>query len=127
MKHLERDRTVHRQMARSIDGAHSAFTKSSLDAVLLVKRLTDKWICEFGGSRHLFIYDEAEYLELFRNEVRFYSGLVFFTSIAGGGADAIVHHQVDLTILLDSGLGLQTICVRRPDECRKKWMGFERF
>src|SRR6185312_16399604 len=47
--------------------------------------------------------------------------------IAGGRADAIMHDQIDFAILLDRGLGMQTIFVGRANKRSKKRVGLQGF
>ena len=44
MQNLDRDRTVHRQVTRTIDSAHAAFAERFFEVVLFVEGSTDKWI-----------------------------------------------------------------------------------
>ena len=74
MKKLDRDRTVHQEVARTIDRTHATFAKTFFEVVFFVEGLTDEWI------------------------------LLCLQSITAGGSNTLMHHQVDLTILLHRGL-----------------------
>jgi len=74
VQNLDRDRTVHQEVARTIDRTHATFAKTFFEVVFFVEGLTDEWI------------------------------LLCLQSITAGGSNTLMHHQVDLTILLHRGL-----------------------
>ena len=61
-------------MTRTIDRTHAAFAETFFEVVLIVEGLTDEWI------------------------------VFCLQSITTGGSHTLVHHQVDLAILLHRGL-----------------------